>query len=118
MKINWKVRFNKQNVVFWMRFAFAVFIPILVYMGLEVTDLDTWESLGSVLLAAISNPYLVGLTIVNALNLIPDPTTEGISDSNLAMTYQEPKKDTMLDYGEGQEFTENTNYHTELKDEE
>ncbi|WP_312541437.1 phage holin [Enterococcus sp.] len=118
MKINWKVRFNKQNVAFWLRFVFAVFVPILVYMGLEVSDLDTWSSLGTVLLSAIANPYLVGLTIMNALNLIPDPTTDGVSDSDLAMTYEQPKKDTVLDYGDGQEFTEQTNYTSDLKDEE
>ncbi|MBO0992632.1 hypothetical protein IPU53_06295 [Bacillus sp. SD088] len=35
----------------------------------------------------------VGLTIVNALNLIPDPTTKGLSDSKQALRYIKPRND-------------------------
>ena len=31
-------------------------------------------------------------TILALLGIVVDPTTEGVSDSNQAMTYEEPKK--------------------------
>lgn len=88
--INWKVRFNKDNMAFILRFVGALFVPILIYMGMEVQDLTSWEALGVVLIEALKNPYIVGFTIVNAINLIPDPTTAGLSDSERAMGYTQP----------------------------
>lgn len=90
-KINWQVRFNRSNITFIVRFVGALLVPILVYLGLELTDITSWPKLFEVLLNAISNPYVVGMTILNAINLIPDPTTTGISDSEKALTYTDPK---------------------------
>ena len=90
--INWKVRFNKANITFIIRFVAALIIPVLAYLGLEVTDLTSWKLIGDVLLQFISNPFLLGLTVINALNMIPDPTTKGITDSEKALNYTEPEK--------------------------
>lgn len=90
--INWKVRFNKDNITFIIRFVAALLIPVLAYLGLEVTDLTSWKLIGDVLLQFISNPFLLGLTVINALNMIPDPTTKGITDSEKALNYTEPKQ--------------------------
>lgn len=90
--INWKVRFNKDNITFIIRFVAALIIPVLAYLGLEVTDLTSWKLIGDVLLQFISNPFLLGLTVINALNMIPDPTTKGITDSEKALNYTEPRK--------------------------
>ncbi|EPM2572223.1 phage holin [Listeria monocytogenes] len=84
MKINWKIRFSKKNLTFIFRFIAALVVPVLAYMGLEATDFTNWESVGDLLISFVTNPYLIGLTIFNAVNLIPDPTTKGISDSKLA----------------------------------
>lgn len=92
-KINFGVRFNLANAIFIIRFILALFIPILTYFGLEQQDLTSWNALGRVLLDALSNPFVVGFTIINALNLIPDPTTEGIWDSQQALSYKEPRKE-------------------------
>lgn len=91
MNINWKVRFNKKNLTFILRFIGALGIPVLAYMGLRFEDITTWGSLGNVLLSFISNPFLIGLTIVNALNMTIDPTTKGLSDSERSLTYAEPR---------------------------
>lgn len=91
MNINWKVRFNSKNKAFLARFALAVLVPILGYYGLKVEDLTSWTSVGKIFLDFLSNPYLVGLTIFNAWNMLPDPTTQGISDSAQALTYTLPK---------------------------
>lgn len=93
MKINWKVRFNSHNMQFITRFLIATLMPVLIYFGLTVEDLTTWGALGTVLLDAAKNPYVVGFTIVNAVNVLFDPTTAGLSDSNQAMHYRKPKKD-------------------------
>lgn len=91
--INWKVRFSKDNLAFILRFVGALLIPVLAYLGLNFEDLNSWKIVGDLLVDFISNPFLIGLTIINAINLIPDPTTKGIKDSKLALTYKNPKKD-------------------------
>ncbi|MEN2765690.1 phage holin [Ornithinibacillus xuwenensis] len=93
MKINWKVRFSKNNVLFVLRFAAALLVPVLGYLGLQFEDITSWNKVGDILLQFISNPYLIGLTIFNAFNILPDPTTSGLSDSKNALTYIKPRKD-------------------------
>lgn len=89
--INWKVRF--KNPLFWVQVLLAILMPILAYMGLTVEDLTSWTILGATLLEAVKNPYVLGLVVVSVWNAINDPTTEGVSDSKLAMSYIEPHKD-------------------------
>lgn len=79
--INWRVRFSKDNILFWIRFIIGVITPALAYLALEPQDLSTWQGLTDFLISVISNPYLLALTAVNAVNLIPDPTTPSLSDS-------------------------------------
>lgn len=89
--MNLKVRF--KNPVFIAQMVLAVLTPILVYAGLTVQDITTWKSLGDLILGALSNPYVLGLVAVSVWNALTDPTTAGLGDSNLAMTYDKPKKD-------------------------
>lgn len=91
MKINWKVRFS--NPVFIGQIILSILIPILAYFGLTLQDITTWNTLGNVLLKAISNPYVLMLAVVSVYNSITDPTVEGFNDSSQAMTYIKPKKD-------------------------
>lgn len=88
---NWKVRFSKDNLLFIIRFAFAVFSPALAYMALEPTDLSTFEGLANFIMGILTNPYLIGLTIFNAINLLPDPTTKGLSDSEIVLNKKSVK---------------------------
>lgn len=55
------------------------------------SDITTWAMLGNVLKSAILNPYILGLVVVSVFNAVTDPTTVGISDSKLALTYDVPK---------------------------
>lgn len=87
--INWKIRF--KNPVFIAQLILAILMPILAYAGLTLQDLTSWEVLGKILLGAIKNPYVLGLIAVSVWNALNDPTTQGISDSALAMTYKIPK---------------------------
>lgn len=93
MKINWKVRFSKNNLTFILRFVAALLIPILASMNLQLSDFTSWKVLGESLIQFISNPFLIGLLIVNAINLLPDPTTKGLNDSEQALGYTKPKRD-------------------------
>lgn len=88
--INFRVRF--KNPIFIAQLILAILTPILAYAGLTYQDITTWSALGDLLIGAISNPYVLGLVIVSVFNAVTDPTTEGIQDSERAMTYDYPHK--------------------------
>ena len=87
--MNLKIRF--KNPVFIAQLFLAILTPMLAYAGLTVQDLTSWSAVGNVLLNAINNPYVLGLIVVSVWNALNDPTTKGLSDSELAMTYEKPK---------------------------
>lgn len=89
INMNFKVRF--KNPVFIAQLILAILTPILAYAGLTLQDLTSWQALGQLLLDAIRNPYVLGLIAVSVWNALNDPTTAGIKDSKLAMTYDKPK---------------------------
>ncbi len=91
MNINWKVRFNKENILFIAELVASVFVPILAYFGMNWEDMTTWAAIWDVLFQAIQNPVVVLSVGVSVFNAITDPTTKGIGDSAQAMTYQKPK---------------------------
>jgi phi LC3 family holin len=85
MKINWNVRI--KNKVFWMSI-----IPALIILIQAVANVFgftiTLDDLSGDLLAVVEALFIV-LTI---LGIVADPTTEGMTDSEQAMTYTEPKR--------------------------
>lgn len=87
--MNFKVRL--KNPVFIVQIFLSILVPILSYAGLTFQDLTSWAILGKVLIEAIQNPYVLGLITVSVWNAINDPTTAGLTDSKLAMTYNKPK---------------------------
>ena len=90
--MNLKVRF--KNPIFIIQLILAILTPILAYAGLTVQDITSWTILGEILIGAIKNPYVLGLIAVSVWNALNDPTTAGITDSDLAMTYEKPKPKT------------------------
>lgn len=91
MKINWKVRL--KNPYFYVALILAIVVPVGVYFGINAEDLTSWPMVGAIAKQAILNPYVVVTVIVSVATFLIDPTTKGISDSNRAMRYDEPKKD-------------------------
>lgn len=87
--MNLKVRL--KNPVFVAQLILSLLTPILTYAGLTMQDLTTWGALGQLLLDAVRNPYVLALVVVSVWNALNDPTTKGIGDSKLAMTYTKPK---------------------------
>lgn len=90
MKINLKVR--AKNPHFWCQIAMALIAPVLAYFGLTGTDMTTWAKVGETALNALLNPYVCVLAAVSVWNALQDPTTKGLSDSERALTYEEPSK--------------------------
>ena len=83
--INWKVRIKNKN--FWLTFIPAVLLLIQVIAAVFGFTLDLGD-LGNRLLDVVNAAFSV-LVILGVVN---DPTTEGVSDSEQALTYTEPKK--------------------------
>lgn len=90
--MNLKVRF--KNPVFIVQLILAILTPILAYAGLTLQDLTTWKALGDLLLGAISNPYVLGMIAVSVWSALNDPTTSGVKDSQRALSYTKPYKET------------------------
>lgn len=84
MNINWTVRI--KNKAFW-----VAIIPALLLLAQVVAAVFGYEinlgEMGDKLLDVINAAFAV-LTI---LGVITDPTTQGVSDSQRALTYTEPK---------------------------
>ena len=87
MQINWKVRLKNKN--FWIALIPAVLLLVQVVAGVFGFTLDLGD-VGNKLLAVVDAAFVV-LTV---LGIVADPTTKGMSDSELAMTYDKPKDDT------------------------
>jgi len=84
--INWKVRIKNKN--FWLSLIPAVILLIQAIGSVFGLTFDFGE-IGAKLIDVV-NALFVVLAI---LGVITDPTTHGISDSERALTYEEPYKD-------------------------
>lgn len=84
-KINWLVRI--KNKAFWVSLIPAILLLLQAMASLFGYTLNV-GSLGDKLLEVVNALFLV----MAILGIVTDPTTDGISDSEQAMTYMEPKK--------------------------
>ena len=84
MNVNWEVRIKNKN--FWMSFIPAVLLLIQAIASVFGYSIDFGE-LGNKLLVVVDAVF----AILTLLGIINDPTTATLSDSDLAMTYSEPK---------------------------
>lgn len=83
--INWKVRLKNKN--FWLTIIPALLLVIQTVAAVFGLKID-FGDLGNKLLAVVNAVFAV----LAILGIVTDPTTEGIGDSTLAMTYEEPKR--------------------------
>lgn len=88
--INWKVRI--KNKAFWMAIIPALLLLAQTAAALLGITLDLTETQDKLL--GIINAVFGVLTVIGIVN---DPTTAGISDSYLAMTYKAPKVEPDLE---------------------
>ena len=84
MKINWKVRFKHKT------FLVSLFSAglILVQQTAALFGVDT-----TVYNEQATDLFNTVLVLLALLGVVVDSTTEGVSDSNRALTYDKPKKD-------------------------
>lgn len=81
MKINWKVRFKNKV---WLT-SFITLIVSFVYNIMQLLDITPAFAQGSVM--EIVNQFLM---LLGLMGVVVDPTTQGIGDSQRALSYDEP----------------------------
>ena len=91
MKINWIARI--KNPVFWVQVAGTVILTALTYNSLQPADLTSWQGVGELLIGIVTNPYLLASCLWAVWNAVNDPTTQGVGDSQAALSYTAKKKD-------------------------
>lgn len=82
--INWKVRI--KNKIFWLAIIPAILILAQAVAAVFGYTLD-FQDISAKLIAVVEAVF----SVLAILGVVVDPTTEGIEDSKLAMTYDEPK---------------------------
>ena len=83
--INWLVRI--KNKAFWVAFLPAVLLMVQAVASVFGYTLDLGD-LGNKLLNVVNTVF----SVLVILGVVTDPTTQGVSDSEQALTYTEPKK--------------------------
>jgi len=84
MKLNWKVRFKNKA---WL----ATFLSLII--GFIYNILNMFDIAPVITQNAVTQVVGQVLTLLGLLGVLVDPTTEGINDSNRAMSYDEPWRD-------------------------
>ena len=84
-KINWIVRI--KNKTFWVALIPAVLMLIQMIAAVFGYEMNLGD-LGDKLLAVVNSLFVV----LSILGIVTDPTTEGVADSERALTYEKPKK--------------------------
>ena len=81
--INWKVRI--KNKAFWLAFIPAALLLVQTVAALFGFTLNLGD-IGDKLLAVVNAVF----ALLSILGVVVDPTTQGVSDSQRAMAYNEP----------------------------
>lgn len=82
--INWKIRV--KNINFWLTIIPATLLLVQVVAAVFGFTLDLGD-LGNKLIAVVNAVF----GVMAILGVVNDPTTAGLTDSDMAMTYDEPK---------------------------
>lgn len=85
MKINWQVRI--KNKLFWLAFIPALLVLIKSVANVFGIEIDL-TAMKRALLDVVESVFL----ILGIVGIVADPTTEGLGDSENALTYKKPKK--------------------------
>ena len=84
MKINWKVRLQHKPFLV----SLFALLLLLVQQVAAIFGIDT-----TIYNAQATELFNTVLSILVLIGVVIDPTTESISDSNRALTYDKPKGD-------------------------
>lgn len=86
MKVNWRIRL--KDPTFWVTLVPELILCIQAVLYVFDVSVDL-SDLGNRVVAAIDAVFIV----LTTLGIIRDPTTGGLGDSELAMTYTTTKRD-------------------------
>lgn len=86
MRINIPVRM--KNIWFWI----SLMGVVLTAMGISPEMLTSWGAVIQAIKDLVSNPFMLGSVTVAVIGVFNDPTTAGLKDSRLAMSYDKPKE--------------------------
>lgn len=86
--INWTVRF--KNPVFW-----TTVIPAIT--GFVYTVFGALGIVPALAEDTVLNMVFMVISMLTTLGVLVDPTTAGVGDSHLAMTYKAPRKDDVTE---------------------
>ena len=92
--INLKVRL--RNPQFIVRLVASIVLPALAFVGFSIEDLTSWNLVGEALLELLKSPIAIGIIILNIINIVPDPTKTGLTDSKLVINRENPKQSSDL----------------------
>lgn len=91
MNMNIKVRV--RNPWFWV----GVVSVAITAIGVDPQTFTSWAAVWEGIKAVLSNPVQLVTMCLAVLSVFIDPTTAGVSDSEKALTYDAPRKDSHED---------------------
>ena len=91
MNMNIKVRV--RNPWFWV----GVVSVAITAIGVDPLTFTSWAAVWEGIKAVLSNPVQLVTMCLAVLSVFIDPTTAGLSDSEKALTYDAPRKDSHED---------------------
>ena len=91
MKVNIPVRF--KNPWFWV----GVVSVAITAIGVDPMSFTSWPAVLDGIKSVLSNPVQLVTMCLAVLSVFIDPTTAGLSDSEKALTYSTPRKDSHED---------------------
>lgn len=86
--MNWRIRVKRID--FWIE----IIAVILAASGISPESLTSWGALWDSIVGIVMNPYVLCASIIAVIGVLQDHTTEGLGDSELALSYREPSKKT------------------------
>ena len=91
MNMNIKVRV--RNPWFWV----GVVSVAITAIGVDPQTFTSWAAVWEGIKAVLGNPVQLCTMCLAVLSVFIDPTTAGVSDSEKALTYSAPRKDSHED---------------------
>ena len=91
MKVNIPVRM--KNPWFWV----GVVSVAITAIGVDPQTFTSWAAVWEGIKAVAQNPVQLVTMVLAVLSVFIDPTTAGLSDSEKALTYSAPRKDSHED---------------------
>lgn len=85
--INWRLRLQNKTTLYSIIFDIVLIIFTLI---------ELIQSFPSITPEQVMKVFALGIEVLVLLGIVIDPTTEGIKDSNLAMTYENPRNNPLV----------------------